>query len=138
RTGLGDDAPGGAAFEGSSKVVHPILAESCVDFESRAIKELFPPSGPVKTHIVGKKTEEKLDRADRKARYLNYQLTTQMTEYRTELEQLLTQLPMGGSQYQKFWYDPDMQRPRSCFVPIDDVLLPYSVSDFYSSHRKTH
>ena len=31
RTGLGDDAPGGASFQGASKVVHPMLTEACVD-----------------------------------------------------------------------------------------------------------
>ena len=31
RTGLGDDAPGGAQFQGASKVVHPIMAEACVE-----------------------------------------------------------------------------------------------------------
>ena len=38
RTGMGNDAPGGANFSGASKVVHPIMAESCIDFASRAIK----------------------------------------------------------------------------------------------------
>lgn len=138
RTGLGDDAPGGAGFDGASSVVHPILAESCIDFESRAIKELFPASGPVKTLIVGKKTEEKIARADRKATYLNWQMTKQMSEYRPELEQLLTQVPMGGSQYQKFWYDTRKGRPSTCFVSIDDILLPFSSTDFYGSQRMTH
>jgi hypothetical protein len=41
RTGLGDDAPGGAQFMGASKVVHPVMAESCVDFAARAIKEFL-------------------------------------------------------------------------------------------------
>lgn len=137
RTGLGDDAPGGAGFSGASRVVHPILAESCIDFESRAIKELFPASGPVKTHIVGKKTEEKLDRAERKVRFLNWQMTSQMSEYRPTMEQVLTQVPMAGSQYQKFWYDEDLERPRTAFLPIDNVILPYACTDFYSSHRVT-
>ena len=61
RTGLGHDAPGGAQFQGASKVVHPIMAEGCVDFAARAIKELFPPDGPVKTKIIGDVTEEKTD-----------------------------------------------------------------------------
>ena len=43
RTGLGDDAPGGANFMGASKVVHPVMAEACVDFAASAIKEMFPP-----------------------------------------------------------------------------------------------
>ena len=41
RTGMGKDAPGGATFMGASKVVHPAMAEGCVDFAARAIKELF-------------------------------------------------------------------------------------------------
>ena len=48
RTGLGDDAPGGAQFQGASRVVHPMLTEVCVDFSARAIKEIFPAEGPAK------------------------------------------------------------------------------------------
>ena len=53
RTGMGNDAPGGATFMGASKVVHPAMAEGCVDFASRSIKEMFPPDGPVKTKVLG-------------------------------------------------------------------------------------
>ena len=51
RTGMGNDAPGGATFMGASKVVHPAMAEGCVDFAARAIKEMFPPDGPVRTKV---------------------------------------------------------------------------------------
>ncbi len=138
RTGLGDDAPGGAEFEGASRVVHPVLAEATVDFAASAIKELFPPSGPVKTTSVGDLQEEQLARAERKRQYMNWQLTTQISEYRSELEQLLTQLPMGGSQYQKFWWDDRLRRPACEFVPIDDILLPFVATSFYTSPRVTH
>lgn len=138
RTGLGNDAPGGADFEGASDVVHPALAEACVDFCARAIKELFPPQGPVKTAVIGAAPEAQLDRAERKRTYMNWQLTTQMPEYRAELEQLLTQLPLGGSQFQKFWHDERFGRPVSEFVPIDDILLPYAASSFYTAQRVTH
>lgn len=138
RTGLGDDAPGGAEFEGASKVVHPVLAEACVDFSSRAIKELFPAIGPVKSYTVGETSPEKTERSVRKARFMNWQLTTQMQEYRGELEQLLTQLPMGGSQYQKFWYDERLRRPAVEFVAVDEVLLPFACTNFYTSPRVTH
>jgi len=33
------------------------MAEACVDFAARAIKELFPPDGPVRTKIIGDVTE---------------------------------------------------------------------------------
>ncbi len=138
RTGLGNDAPGGASFEGSSRVVHPVLAEGCVDFASRAIKELFPAAGPVKSYIAGEVTPQKLEKAGRKVRFMNWQLTTDITEYRSELEQLLTQLPMGGSQYLKFMYDNRLDRPAAEFVPIDEMILPYAATNFYTSPRATH
>jgi len=138
RTGLGDDAPGGADFVGASEVVHPALAEACVEFEARAIKELFPPQGPVKTSTVGNLNEQQLDRAERKRTYMNWQLTTQMQEYRSELEQLLTQLPLGGSQFQKFYHDDRFKRPVSEFVPIDDILIPFAAASFYTAERVTH
>lgn len=137
RTGLGNDAPGGAQFMGASKVVHPIMAEACVDFAARAIKELFPADGPVKTKIIGEVTEDKVKKAERKRDFLNWQLTEQMEEYRDEEEQLLTQLPLGGSQYMKIWYDDHKKRPCCEFVPIDNIYLPFATANFYTAQRVT-
>ena len=137
RTGLGNDAPGGANFQGASRVVHPVMAEACVDFAARAIKELFPPDGPTRTKIIGEVTPEKTDRAERKRDYMNWQLTEQIEEYRDEQEQMFTQLPMGGSQYMKLWYDEQKRRPCAEFVPIDNILLPFAASNFYTAQRAT-
>lgn len=138
RTGLGDDAPGGAQFQGASRVVHPMLTEVCVDFSARAIKEIFPAEGPAKDHIIGDETADKVAKAKRKTRYLNWQMTQQMPEFRAELEQLLTQVPLGGAQYLKLSYDPNKKRPVPLFIGIDDVYLPYAATNFYSAERKTH
>jgi hypothetical protein len=138
RTGMGQDAPGGATFMGASRAVHPMLAEGCVDFAASAMRELFPPNGPARTKIEGEVTKEKIQGAKRQERYLNWQLTEQISEYCEELEQTLTQVPMGGSQYMKFWQDPAIRRIACEFVPIDDIFLPYACSDFYSAQRITH
>ena len=138
RTGLGEDAPGGAQFQGASKVVHPLLTEVCVDFSARAIKELFPPQGPVRDFIPGTLTPEKVEKAKRKTTYMNWQLTTQSTEFRAELEQLLTQVPLGGAQYLKITWNEKKNRPEFLFVAIDDLLLPFAATNFYSAQRRTH
>ena len=137
RTGLGHDAPGGASFQGASKVVHPVMAEACVDFASRAMKELFPPDGPTRTKILGEVTPEKTEVAERKRDYMNWQLTEQVEEFRDEMEQMLTQLPMGGSQFLKLWYDESKKRPCAEFVPIDNILLPFAATNFYTAQRAT-
>ena len=138
RTGLGDDAPGGADFQGASKVVHPMLTQVSVDFAARAIKELFPPEGPVKDLIIGAPTGEKVAKAKRKTAFMNWQLTVQSPEFRSELEQLLTQVPLGGAQYLKVAWREDRNRPEFLFVAIDDVYLPFAATNFYSAQRKTH
>ena len=138
RTGLGDDAPGGAQFQGATKVVHPMLTEACVDFSARAIKELFPPQGPVKDFIPGEPNGDKVKKAKRKTQFMNWQLTTQSPEFRAELEQLLTQVPLGGAQYMKVTWNEPRNRPDFLFVAIDDMYLPFAATNFYSAQRKTH
>jgi hypothetical protein len=135
RTGMGNDAPGGASFMGASKVVHPAMAEGCVDFAARAIKELFPPDGPVKSKIIGKQNDIKAAVAERKVNFLNWQITEQIEEFRDEQEVLLTQLPLGGSQYFKIWFDEEKKRPCVEFLPIDRVILPFAATNFYTAQR---
>ena len=137
RTGMGNDAPGGATFMGASKVVHPAMTEACIDFAARAIKELFPPDGPARTNILGDVTEDKTEIAERKRDYLNWQLTEQIEEFRDEQEQMLTQLPLGGSQFLKLYWDDKKKRPCAEFLPIDNVFLPFSAVNFYTAQRVT-
>lgn len=139
RSGLGNDAPGGAEFEGASKVVHPVLAEACVDFEARAIKELYPPSGPVKTQMLGgDRTPKRLAIADNKKSTLNWILSKGSPEYKAELEQTISQVPLGGSEYLKVRPDLSANRIKFEFIPIDDMFLAFSSSNFYTAPRATH
>jgi len=137
RTGLGKDAPGGATFDGASKVVHPVMAEACVDFAASTAKELLPPDGLVKSNIKGEADRLKEETADRKVNFLNWQLSEQVPEYRDEMEQLLTQLPLGGSQFLKWRWDEEQKRPICEWVAIDNILLPYSSTNFYTAQRVT-
>ena len=138
RTGLGEDAPGGAEFEGASRVVHPMIAECAIEFNSTAIKELCPPDGPVRTNIVGRVTPKKLRKADRKKRHMNWQFKNQITEFKSCLEQILTQSSVSGVQYSKQYYWARGRRSKFEYVPMDDVYVPYHAADFYSASRKTH
>ena len=76
-----------------------------------------------------------MDRAERKATFMNWQLTEQICEYRGSLEQLLTQLPLGGSQFMKFWFDEEAGRIKCEFVPIDYIYLPYEAANYFTAER---
>ena len=125
-------------FEGASGVVHPLLAESVTQFQAQAYKELLPPSGPVRTQIVGAVTPEVQDQAERVKEYMNYQLTSVMKEYDPEMDQLLFYLPLSGSAFKKVYYDPILQRAVSKFVTSEDCVVNYMATDLESAERITH
>ena len=125
-------------FEGASGVVHPLLAESVTQFQAQAYKELLPPSGPVRTQIVGQVTPEVQDQAERVKEYMNYQITSVMKEYDPEMDQLLFYLPLSGSAFKKVYYDPILQRAVSKFVTSEDCVVNYMATDLESAERITH
>lgn len=129
---------GGADFPGASEVTHPIITEGCIDYASRAIKELLPPNGPVKTKIIGKETLEKVERANRKRDFLNWVFTSTDLNYRITNEKMLTQLPLAGSAFKKVYWDKNNSKLCIDFVPIDHLYLPYHCEDFQKADRITH
>lgn len=137
RTGLGDDAPGGATFPGASRVVHPGLLEASIDGASRIIKEIFPSNGPVKEKIIGEVTPEKFKKSERKAQYMNWQCTMQIRSLRAELEQLLPQVCLSGVAYLQIYYNEQLKRPDACWIPGDEMLLPFAATNYYTAERKT-
>lgn len=125
-------------WPGACGVYHPVMAEAVARFESQAIMEVFPAGGPVRTQIIGAQTREREKQAMRIETDLNYMLTEVMAEYRAETEQLLFNLALAGSAFRKLYYDPSLGRPVAMFVPADDLIVPYGVSDLRSAPRFTH
>ena len=125
-------------WSGACGVFSPILTEAVVRFQSEAITELFPAAGPVKAKIIGKHTKQKEEAAARVQDDMNYQLTEVMVEYRPEHEKLLWNLPIAGSAFKKVYFDPNLDRQVSTFIPAEDIILPYGTSELTSCPRVTH
>ena len=125
-------------WEGACGVYHPLLSEALVKFQSETMMAIFPASGPVKTQIIGKETPEKKASAQRVQEDMNYQLTDVMTEYRPEHERMLWGLGLSGNAFKKVYYDPNMERQVSAFVPAEDLVVPYGASNLQEAERVTH
>lgn len=138
RSGLGDDAPGGADFEGASRVVHPFLTEAAIDFQSSTVKELIPPDGPVKIDMDDDYTADRYAKANRVQKKLNDQFVDECEEYIPSMERMLSQLPLNGDQYIKVFWNHRYNRPWFDYVPSDMILIPSSAQDFYTADRITH
>lgn len=125
-------------FEGASGVMHPLLAESVTQFQAQAYNELLPSQGPVKTQVLGMTTAESEQQASRVQEFMNYQLMQVMKEYDSETDQMLFYLPLSGSAFRKVYYDQNLDRAVSKFIPSEDLIVPYSATDLHSATRITH
>ena len=125
-------------WEGACGVYHPLLAEALVKFQAETMMSTFPAAGPVKTHIIGKETQDKKESAKRVQLDMNYQLTDVMKEYRPEHERMLWGLGLSGNAFKKVYFDPNLERQVSVFIPAEDMVVPYGASDLESAERVTH
>jgi len=125
-------------FEGSSGVVHPLLAEAVTQFQAQSYKEMLPAKGPVKTEIVGARTIETESQAERVQAFMNYYIMNVMKEYDPELDMLLFYLPLAGSAFKKVYFDFVTNKAVSKFIPPEDLIVPYEASDMSSAERITH
>ena len=125
-------------WPGACNVYHPLMTEALVKFQAETMMETFPAAGPVKTVIIGKQTKEKEDAAERVKDDMNYQLTDMMPEYRPEHERMLWGLGLSGNSFKKVYYDPNMERQVSMYVPAEDIVVPYGASNLETAERVTH
>ena len=108
------------ATRGLSVVVHPLIAEAATQFNAKAIAELYPSGGPIKTVIIGDPDEEIEEQGRRVREFMNYQITQEMPEYFPDLDQMLFHLPLIGHTFKKVWWDANLDRQCSQFVKAED------------------
>lgn len=124
-------------WDGASSVVHPVLSAAVTSFQSRAVKNLFPASGPARAKIKGKTTPLKLNVASRAIADLNL-LLTGTSDYRAELEKALFNCGLMGSGFIKTWWSPEHNRPLSFNVPPEHLVMSPDATDVTNALRVTH
>jgi len=124
-------------FPGASGVHHPLLAEAATQFQARAIAEIFPAGGPVKTQVIGKVTDKKLDQSQRVQDFMNFQITQEIPDYFNELDQMLFYLALAGSAFKKVYFDNTLDRICSKFVPAEEFVISMENTDLETAERYT-
>ena len=120
-------------FRGATGVTHPLLSEAATQFQAQAFNEMLPPEGPVRTQIMGEITAGKESQSKRVKEFMNYYITNVMEEYTPEFDQMLFYLPLAGSTFKKVYYDANLERVVSKFVPAENLIVPYDAADLETS-----
>jgi len=125
-------------WEGACGVYSNVLAEAAIRFQAETMSETFPAAGPVKVKVLGEETKEKTEAAQRVKSDMNFELTERMVEYRSEHERMLYSLGLAGSAFKKVYFDPNLGRQVSIYLPAEDVIVPYGASNIETAERVTH
>lgn len=136
--GMKFDESRSSPFQGSTGVIHPILAEAVTQFQAQAYKEMLPAKGPVKTEIIGARTPEVEAQASRVEEFMNFYILNVMQEFDPELDMMLFYLPLAGSAFKKVYYDTAMNKAMSKFIQPQDLVVPYEATDIFTAERVTH
>jgi len=124
-------------WPGACGLFSTLIPEAVVRFQSNAIMEIFPPSGPAKTNIIGRIDEEKEKQAQRVQDEFNYQLTEKIDDYRDETEKLLFGLALSGAAFRKLYNDPITGRPGARYVPAEKLIINYGSTSLTQAQRVT-
>jgi hypothetical protein len=125
-------------FQGASGATHPVMAEAVTQFQAQAYKELLPSDGPVRTQVIGVKNPGTEQQANRVKDFMNYLVMDQMKEYEAEFDSMLFHLPLAGSTFKKVYYDVNMGRAVSKFVPADELIVPYTATSLDDAEAIIH
>ena len=125
-------------FQGASGATHPVMAEAVTQFQAQAYKELLPSDGPVRTQIIGVKNPATEQQAQRVKDFMNYLVMDQMKEYEAEFDSMLFHLPLAGSTFKKVYYDVNLGRAVSKFVPADELIVPYTATSLDDAEAIIH
>jgi hypothetical protein len=129
-----DDGP----FPGASNAVHPLLIEARTQFWARCMGELWPPDGPAKCKVEGQQSEPMLDRAQRVADYMNFEITVLDEGHIEEKSSMVWDLPLYGSCFVKTYRDMILNQNVGIYVPADDMIVPAEAKSLRTTPRFAH
>ena len=123
--------------DGYSRVVHPGIQEARVQFQARAMAEVWPAGGPVNAQVLGAATPEVNAQACRVKQYLNY-LYMHRIPYAYHCEDKnLYQLPLAGSTFKKLTANPITGEPEVRLISYDHFVVPADAQDLETAPRYT-
>lgn len=121
--GLNTAGEGNTEVDGACTAVHPLLIENVVKFQAKAIQELWPAKGPVRTKVRGYVDVAREQAASRVRTYMNYQLTEQVPGFYNDLERNLFRVGFMGVGIRKVGWNAITGVPDPTVVHIENFYV---------------
>jgi chaperonin GroES len=121
------DVPQTPPWDNSSEESIPLLAEAVGQFQSRSYKAFFPNRYFIDCIPVGKSSEGAMDRAERIARHMSFQLGVLDRTYKPNKNQMFMAAALHGSDFTKTYWSPMRRQVIIERVRAEDLVVPYGV-----------
>jgi len=121
--GLNTEGEGNTDVDGACTAVHPLLIENVVKFQAKAIQELWPARGPVRTRILGYTDPTREQAAARVKSYMNHQLVDQVAGFYSDLERNLFRVGFMGVGIRKAGWNATTGTPDPAVVYAENFYI---------------
>jgi hypothetical protein len=121
--GLNTEGEGNTEVDGACTAVHPLLIENVVKFQAKAIQELWPARGPVRTRILGYTDPAREQAAARVRTYMNHQLVDQVAGFYSDLERNLFRVGFMGVGIRKAGWNDMTGTPEPAVVYAENFYI---------------
>ena len=121
--GLNTEGEGNTEVDGACTAVHPLLIENVVKFQAKAIQELWPARGPVRTRILGYTDPAREQAASRVKSYMNHQLVDQVAGFYSDLERNLFRVGFMGVGIRKAGWNSLTNTPDPTVVHAENFYI---------------
>jgi hypothetical protein len=121
--GLNTEGEGNTEVDGACTAVHPLLIENVVKFQAKAIQELWPARGPVRTRILGYTDPAREQAASRVKSYMNHQLVDQVAGFYSDLERNLFRVGFMGVGIRKAGWNTSTNTPDPTVVHAENFYI---------------
>ena len=126
-------------WAGCSNVAFPLITIAVMQFHARAYPAIINGPEIVKYKVIGADPEgTQAKRAERVGMHMSWQLMEQDSDWETQQDRLLINLPVIGSAFKKTYYDGTEEYNEADLVMSKDLVLDYYATSVESCSRKTH
>ena len=110
-------------WEDAANFKSTLITEAVRAFGDKAKTEIMKSDTLVTTKLIGTDSEEKNDSKDRIETHMNWQINTEMKEWRTEHTRLMYLLPSHGAVFKKTFFDATEGRNKSAIIKYPNFSL---------------
>lgn len=126
-------------FENAASVKLPMITTAAIQFASRAFPALIPNEKIITVKVNGKDDDDnKFERGERVAKFMDYQITEEISNWLDDTDRMLHTLPIIGTCFRKIYYDSMLEKAQSLFLSFDDVVVNIKAQDIKTARRVTH